>query len=183
MDEAGNPLDLLAWSTHAVNQVRAVLSAINVTMPAVLAQLLSVLVLSAVGWYLLAPARAPDRSVARLGSRVALAAAGLGIISILAGWADNLLAPRSQQIIGTVTPAGVNGLEIDLLDFEEQSMGAPTDADSHGAFVVSYEPAFADPPKALQVSARGCDSRRLPLRRSHLLGSPVQVQLKCGDIR
>ena len=179
MGDLRSALDFLSWPAQVVNELRSVLAELNVPLHAVLAQLLAAVVLGAVGWYFLDPARNPKRSLARLAARSVLAAASIGILAIVAAWVDNAVVPRSHEIIGTIASGGARDIQVDLLDYRGESLGPQVDVDSRGAFVVRYTPAFADPPKALQIRATGCEERIQPLTRAHLLGTEITVQISC----
>ncbi|MGB7932450.1 MAG: hypothetical protein WCH04_09530 [Gammaproteobacteria bacterium] len=179
MDALEDKLNFLSWSTRTVNELRSVLTDLNVPLPAVMAQALAAVVLGAIAWYLLGPARKPKRSLIRLGARAALAAAVIGIVSIVAAWVDNALLPRSHEIIGTVSPVETGPLKIDLLDYRGASVGPEIDIDSQGSFIVRYTPVFADPPKSLHIQANGCKALTQPLTRAHLLGAMLTIQYVC----
>ena len=180
MDELTGLLNFLSWPVEVVNFLRAQLAALNVQIPGVLAQLLAAGVLCLVIWYLVSDAREPQRSLKRLGARSVIAASVIGVLSIVIAWGDNLIAPRSHQIVGHVKAPDSARAELDLLDYQSESLGASTDVDSHGAFIVNYSPLFADPPSALKVRVPGCEERRQLLKRTHLLGAPLTVQMSCG---
>lgn len=181
MEELTSSLNFLSWPTQVVNELRAVLANVNVPLPAVLAQLLVLAVLGVVGWNLFGRAKSSRRSWRRAAARAVLAATVVGILSILVAWADNLIAPRSHEIVGRVAASAATGLQVDLIDYRDESLGPRVEIDSSGAFVVGYTPVFADPPKALRIHANGCEDRIQPLTRAHLLGAQMMVQMKCED--
>ena len=181
MEELSNSLNFLSWPTQVVNELRAMLAEFNVPLPAVLAQLLAIAVLMVVGWYLFGSAKSGERSIIRAASRAVLVGMVVGTLSIIVAWVDNTIAPRSHEIVGRLASSNATDLQVDLLDYKSESLGPRVEVDSSGAFVVSYTPVFADPPKALRIRVADCEERDQPLTRAHLLGSEMTVQMKCDD--
>ena len=184
MDGLTESLDLLSWATKAVNAVRALLADLNVSLPAVAAQALAFAVLLLIFIYLLRGALSADGRLMQLARGVGAAAAGFAGLAIVYAWADDLIAPPSRQLVGSIEGAPIEDVHIELLDYRGQMLAATVDKDrASGVFSISYAPEFADPPSAVVVTAAGCEGeRRVALRRAQLKqGMPVAIRLACGD--
>lgn len=183
MEELTRNLDFLSWPIEVVNHLRAALGSLNIPLPAFLAQALAVAIFVFVGLNLYRIGKSSEPTLGRLAARSVMTACAIATASIVIAWVDILVAPRSKEIVGNVFPVPSSETIVELLDFENKSLGAPFDSDSEGAFVVRYSPTFADPPSALRFSSSGCVERVQPLSRSHLLGSKVVVLLECRGKR
>ena len=174
-------LDTLAAATEATDAVRSVLlESANVSLPAFLAQALSLGVLASIACFFVIKFRKTKETWLRLVNGIAAGAAGVAVIAILFTWIDYFAVPRSAEIIGHIQPAGLSDVRLDLLDYQGKSLGANPHIDRHGAFSILYSPQFADPPRAILASARGCDPVEITLRRHHLIDSQLSISLVCG---
>jgi hypothetical protein len=113
---------------------------------------------------------------------VAGLSAGIAALAIVIAWVDEMVVPPSQQLVGTVAGAPLESVQIDLLDYRGQPLGARVGKDLASAlFAINYVPEFADPPSAVFLKAPGCEEQRFTLRRPHLKGQVrLAVQLVCG---
>ncbi len=179
MAELGDVLDLLSWPAKLVNHLRDVLAELNAPLSAAAGQLLALIVFALLIVRFWNSSRAREAALGRLLARVLVAAAGIGGLSIVGAWADQLLFARSEQIIGQLDNGAVPGLRVDLLDFRGESLAPKIENDSHGGFIIDYAPVFADPPAELVLRATDCAEKRIALRRSHLLGALISVSLDC----
>jgi len=182
MEMFGESLEALGWATDVVNAVRVALENVNVPLPAVLAQVLTLGVFAGVVHLFVKRFRAARLPTHKTVYAIVAGAAGIAVVSIVCTWIDHALYPRSKQIIGRLD-GSYDGLYIGLVDAMDQPIGADLETDSRGTFVITYHPAFADPPGALVVAATDCEGQRVPLRRSHLLGGQLSLRLLCrgGD--
>lgn len=183
MEELTSSLDFLSWPIEVVNHLRAALGSLNIPMHAILAQALAAAIFVFVGLYFYRIGRSPKPTLGRLAARSVMTACAIATVSIAIAWVDNLIAPRSKEIVGNIFPVPSNEPILELLDFENMSLGVTFDSDSEGAFVVRYSPIFADPPSALRISSSGCVERDQTLSRSHLLGEKLVVRLDCKGAR
>ncbi len=173
-------LDTLAAATEVTDMVRTVLlESANVSLPAVLAQTLSLGVLAGVACFLIINFRKTKETWLRLVNGIAAGAAVIAVIAILLTWIDYFTVPRSAEIVGYIKPSGLSGVHLDLLDFQGKSLGANPHIDRHGAFSILYSPRFADPPRAILASAPGCVDTQIPLQRHHLIDSQLSISLVC----
>lgn len=181
MSQLTESLNFLSWSTEAVNAVRGQLVELNVPLPAVLAQLLALGVFVGLSILFLKRARAVKSNLPRLINHIVAGAAAVAGLAIVVAWADNLLVPRSEQILGHIDAEGAIRFDVDLLDYRGDSLAPRLNKDKTGAFVLTYAPEFADPPSVIVASAPGCEKRSIPLRRAHLLGARLSITLTCGE--
>lgn len=160
MESLDQSLEFLEWPTKAVNAVRALLGDLNVPLPAWVAQALGFLVLLVLVYYLLRIAF-KDREkpgLARVAAGVAGLSAGIAALAIVIAWVDEMVVPPSQQLVGTVAGAPLESVQIDLLDYRGQPLGARVGKDLASAlFAINYVPEFADPPSAVFLKAPGCE--------------------------
>ncbi len=181
MDALLEFLNFLSWPTKVINFLRAQLAEINVPLSAFAAQLLAAILFLAVAWYFLSKAREKERSLRRLGARSVVVACVMATVCILSVWLDNLIVKRSSQIIGKVVAEEFDGMRVDLLDQKGNTLGPQVEMDNYGNFVITYAPVFADPPSSLSVTVAGCSEKQVPIRRPHLLGNAISVQMECGS--
>lgn len=182
MDDLTDGLEFLSIPTRAVNVLRGELMELNVPLPAVIAQLLAALLFVVIAIYFWRVAFDSSRSIKGLVARTVVITALAAVLSIIAVWVDHFVATRSHEIVGRVSPPGVRNLSLDLLDYRGESLGPRVQTDSTGAFVVGYTPEFADPASALVVQASSCNDLRMPLRRAHLLGAELTLNLECDPV-
>ncbi len=181
MGDFAELLQVLAWPTQAADAVRTLLAGFNVPLPAVLAQVLGLGVLLALLILFAVRSRRADSLRGRLLNGLVALSALVSAVAIVAVWIDWAMHPRSAQIIGHVASPRGGDFMIELMDFKGESLGAPVDTDYTGAFAISYQPAFADSPRELVVTAEGCQTRQVALRRSQLLGAEISILLRCGE--
>ncbi len=174
-------LDFLSWPNEAVNAVRGALQEINIPLPALLGQLLALGIFFWLSYFFIKRLRAANDSLPRLINGIGAAAAAIAGIAIIVSWIDNVLAPRSHQIVGYIDTSDASSFTIDLLDFRGESLAPLVEIDETGAFVITYSPEFADPPNVVLVGAPGCNEKRITLRRAQLLGLRLTITLDCGD--
>lgn len=183
MDELDQSLDYLTWITKATNGVREVLSNMNVSLPAVVAQGLGLAIAILILGYLGRGAYKATSWLSRLAQGVGALAALAVAVGIAHNWYDEWHTPPSLQVVGEVTGVPIEAVRLELLDYRGEPLGAPVERDrDSGSFSIAYSPVFADPPSSIEAQAEGCgEARRILLRRAHLkLGMQVSIQFDCG---
>lgn len=185
MDALTDSLEFLSWANKAVDAARSAVEGLGVPLPALLAQLLGVLVFVTIAFLLTSTALEAGRGGKRVvaaASFVGVFAAAVAAIAVLTAWVDELLVPPTRQIIGWIPRVPVDEVTISLLDYRGEPVAATVDRDSGaGRFLITYEPDFGDAPTAILAHRDGCADARAPLRRPHLRRTvEVEVRLTCG---
>jgi len=101
---------------------------------------------------------------------------GIGVLGVLAGWAQSLLAPLPPRVTGQVEIVGeahgarLTDVRVELLDFRGNNIALePGIVDSRsGFFALSYAPEFGDRPRAIRASASTCRELDTPVGRNRL---------------
>ncbi len=174
-------LDILSWPTQVVDALRKVLLNVNVQLPAVLAQLLVCVILLLIIRYLFVKKKTAESGQIKLAIYSVLFAAGVGVVSIVVVWVDHAIWPRYEQIVGKVSTSDTNVPSITLLDNLGNDLGATVNIDGQGAFFISINPTFADPPTTVQMQLSGCMTKYYNLQRSDLLGNQIQLNWRCDN--
>ena len=101
---------------------------------------------------------------------------GLGILGVVAGWAQALIAPLPTRVTGQVEIIGdtpdlsLADIRVELLDFRGNNIALePGIVDSQsGFFILSYAPEFGDRPRAIRTTAAACNDLDTPVGRTRL---------------
>lgn len=101
---------------------------------------------------------------------------GLGILGVLAGWAQSLLSPLPTRVTGEVqldshsTGLRLTDVRVELLDFRGHNIALePGIVDSRsGFFALTYIREFGDRPRQIRTSAHDCADLLTPIGRSRL---------------
>lgn len=187
MDPLTDSLQYLSWANKSVDAVRsAVVEGLGVPFPAVLAQLLGLLVFITIAVMLRSAARDArlgGKRVVAGASTVGMLAAAVAAIAILAAWIDELLVPPTHQIIGSTPQSPVDDVAISLLDYRGEPLAITVHREpAAGRFLITYRPDFGDAPTAILARRPGCDASHTPLRRPHLRQAmEVEVRLECRE--
>lgn len=181
MSDVNDTLGLLDLPSRAVSAVRDMLGLIGVEPPAPLVQAVVLAVALALLVVFVRMARSaegpPGLAAASVGAIVCAAV----VVAIPWTWVDRALNPPTGQVRGALGAPPPPGAEVHLLDHAGRAFGdGYVDAVS-GDFAANYDPGADEPPRALAVTAEGCEDRRVPLGRRQLqFGEPIAVRLDCG---
>ena len=183
MSAREDPIELLELPRKAVSTLREGLTAVNVDVPAVVAQAVFVGVAGVLLVFFLWSVWHSKKALAKLGGGVGAVVAIAWVVTIVWTWIDYYREPLSTQLVSRIDGASIAAVTIELLDYKGTPMYATVDKDgSSPELLVSYTPNFADPPSGLRASAPGCKTLTQGLNRAQLRdGAEITLTLLCKE--
>lgn len=176
---------ILQFASDLLNAVRVFLAVqLNIELQMWLAQAMVLVLFLPILYVLIRRAVMSRKTAVRFTAWAAsIATAAISTMIVLTWityWRSPLLEQIEGEVTGLATEVRVESLQVSLLDFRGETLGARVRwLSGTNRFLLNYAPEFADPPRRVSVRGSGCQSERRPRRDELTRGAIMSLALDC----